>query len=322
MSLKTEKLIEWVERVESAPDPQWLIENFIQPDAAVLVSGPPTQSYKTWLAMAECLALASGQTIGGLRPTCRAGVLFLEQEGPRKSIADRFRKFERGYGVEIKDLNIQFAHREPFTLEEPASVADTIAIVRANDIKLVIIDTLSKSMRGDENSAQQVTYAMKNGVDKIRKAVPGCSVMYLHHIGKPRFNPNGGTLDIDDEVRGSSALNGFYDLHHGLRRPDVDQTYLDFTVRGNQVEEKYYTIEWTIDDEKAVFDLREKTGKYDISEKIKDKCIEAMAPEVGYTQSALAQAWNIKVPARTKQIIKSLIEEKELVYHGKKYWLP
>lgn len=317
-ALKPRKLIDWVVEQEQKPDPPWLLRDLMQADSAIQVTGPATRGHKTWWAMACSMALASGKKVELLDPMSGAmPVLYLLQEGPAKPSADRFRKLEKGLGIEVAQLPILFAHRQQFFLDDDKGMDELGMFAKLNGIKLVVIDTLAKVNRGDENSSKDIGQCMR-GIDRIRNAAKGCSIMYLHHVGKPPGEKS-GPRDIDDETRGSSALAGGYDIHLAFRKRFDSQKHLDLTVRGNQLAEKYYEVQWFIENDKASFRMGE-VEPGDVAESLKDELVEKLMTERGYSQADLERVWCIG-RAQVKQVVSKLLEEGVVSYRSKQYWL-
>ncbi|GLK68965.1 AAA family ATPase [Hansschlegelia plantiphila] len=89
-----------------------------------------------------------------------------------------------------------------------AEIADGVRMIAAmaSPLRLVVIDTAAKCMRGlDENSARDVGLAVE-GLTVIAEAAPTAMVLVLHHLAK------GGS-----SMRGSSALLGAVDLEMTVR---------------------------------------------------------------------------------------------------------
>lgn len=95
----------------------------------------------------------------------------------------------------IKSRDMQLRMDTP---EGKEALGNEIAQVRPD---VVILDPLAKFHLSDENSAQEMGAIMRVGDRWIEKY--GCSLIYVHHIGKQDFdNPRRG----GDRMRGSSAL--------------------------------------------------------------------------------------------------------------------
>lgn len=322
MALKPKQLKEWIKEVDEEPTPRFLIENIIESDAAVLVTGPATRGYKTWFLFQTALCLASGKPHSLLKPVVGEGVptLILELEGPRKPTRNRFAMLENGSGISVeKDCGDRFwfLHRPSFFLDSPENVAEIAQFIKEKGIRFIGVDTLAKAMRGDENSAKDIGDAMR-GIDQLRKSGVGCSVMYLHHLHKPNYQVQ--DEDIDSESRGSSALAGFYDIHIAKRKKFSAQKYLDVTIRANQMEEQFYTVQWHIDKEKnsAVLDMR-KVEEMKLSQEFLDTCMHQLVAERLYGKNELQRLWGIPKPT-VSDVIDRLTEEGVLEQSGARKW--
>jgi len=322
MAVKPVQLIEWIIAVDKEPTPLFLLDSLLESDAAALVTGPATRGYKTWFLFQVAMCLASGKSCSLLKPTIEEGVpvLVLELEGPRKPTRNRFAMLENGSGISLeKDCGNRFwfLHRPTFFLDSAENIAEIARFIQEKNIKFVGIDTLAKAIRGDENSAKDIGDAMR-GIDQLRKAGTGCSVMYLHHLHKPNYQVQ--DEDIDSESRGSSALAGFYDEHFAIRKKFISQKYLDLTLRANQMEEQYFTIQWHIDKEKnsAVLDMK-KVDDTKLSQEFLDSCMIKLVAERPYSKNDLQQLWGVpKITVTT--VIDQLVEEGVLEQSGTRKW--
>lgn len=114
---------------------------------------------------------------------------------------------------------------ELFLVFEPVLILDEYHVDRlvetvltvcdrcSGPVRMVVIDTLSRTMAGgDENSSQDMTYAIA-GVDEVRRKT-GAHVMLVHHCGK----------DEARGTRGHSSLRAASDTEIELHRPADDPT--------------------------------------------------------------------------------------------------
>lgn len=303
--------------MDQDPSLSWLIQDFILSDAAIQISGPATLGYKTWLAFQIAMCVASGKSVSLLKPFKPEPVLVIEVEGPRKPTRNRFTMLENASGIHVKDLdNFWFSHRDRLCIDDRSDIENVAQFVKLNGVKLVVIDTLAKVCRGDENSVKDVSNAMR-GLDLVREN--GAAILYLHHTGKP----SGERTDIDDQTRGSSALSGFYDAHLAIRRQTDAQKHLDLTVRSNEAEEAWYQILWMIDKEHnaAHLQMEKLDAKDALSEAQRDLCLLRLMPYELYTLTALKAAWGMHSNQQTKDLANTLIDENVLELRGKKYRL-
>lgn len=233
---------DWVESVKDVP--QWLLNDIFPADSNVLMTGLPKLSKKSWMSFLMAMAVATGVPIGHLVPAkpVPQGVLIIEAEDGRAQTANRWKWLAKAQGVELNDIKtLHFSHRAGILLDQDEWVETVVKFVQQNNIKLVIVDTLAMHMQGDENEVRSVTKVMR-AFSAMRQT--NASVLFLHHLTKMSEKPR----DIDQEVRGSSAIIGFYDAHWAFRQKDEDQEYNDLTIRSKAAEEKKFRVWWDINE--------------------------------------------------------------------------
>lgn len=323
MTFSPPLLREWCAEVDADPSPEWLVDDLILSDSAVLMSGAPTRSFKSWLAFQLALTVATGKAHGELRPGKElngvgAGVLVLEFEGPRKPTRNRFRMLENSNGLSVDSIdNLWFSHREERYLDDAMDVEDIVQFVRNHDIKLVIFDTFAKCSRGDENSSKDTSRTM-HGMDRLRNV--GAACMFIHHTRKPSMNQ--ANVDVDDEIRGSSALAGFYDIHLALRRRREEQAHIDLTVRSNEAEEKYYTVQWHIDgvEQTAMLDMRRVDEVGELTDTFcEERVAQILDTEKTYGKAALFRHWPDLDKHTQNQMLKRLMKMNRIEIEDNKY---
>lgn len=241
----------WMETAKDAP--RWLINDFLPADTNVLVSGPPKRGKKSYLVFNMAMALATGKTVGPFTPTnpTPQNVLILEAEGGKREAYQRIMRLCRGAKIEPTTLPIFFAHRQNISLTNPKWADIVSAFIVEHKISLLVIDTLRMHMDGDENSSEDFTY-MARAINQFREA--GAAVVYIHHVTKS----SNVERDIDEDVRGSGAITGYYDVHFALRAK-TGMTYTELTVRSKEDGDKFYEVYWDFQgegqDEKAFVEV-------------------------------------------------------------------
>lgn len=198
---------------DSAKAPDWLIWDVLEANT-VGVMFAPSQSFKSFIVMSMAHAVASGDKWCG-HDTEQGAVVYCCAEGGagarRRSLALRL---DKGYAS--GDSGQFEFDLEPIMLDSQADVSDFIAFYASrpdkNPPRLVIIDTLSMSMSGDENSKQGMGAAMA-GAQRIRDAL-GCCVLIIHHTGHGN----------SERTRGSSSLPCDADCLYSVKRPDMGDT--------------------------------------------------------------------------------------------------
>jgi len=280
-------LEEWCAQVDKETEPEWLLKRLVPSDAAVIMSGVAKRSFKTWLAFQMCLALAKGTSISKLEPTAAYNSLVLELEGARKQTRNRWKYLLSG--ADVPPGKITFIHRYPVLLDDPTWVERIKELVRTRNISFVVVDTLAKASRADENSARDVGNVMR-AIDAIRQAKLGCTVLYLHHLKKPG-DPE-LEIDIDDEVRGSSALQGFYDTHLALRKASSRSDSINLIARHKDDEERQFVVHWDIDKELSTAALQMDELSIDnLDADLLDNCAKCLLAGESYGVRDLCRAW-------------------------------
>lgn len=193
------------EEVENQPPPSWLIPNLVVQGGLTVLYGAPGAG-KSFAAL-DLIAI----------PAAKQGiVIYVAAEG-QGGLGSRLKAAKLAAGVSA--TNLYFLGR-PVMLDDPATVKKLMesideAFSPTVELKLIVIDTLARSLGGaDENSATEVGKFI-SGIDSLR-AKYGCAVLVLHHSAK-RHNR---------VERGSGALRGAADTMIFLGRRSKDSVLL------------------------------------------------------------------------------------------------
>lgn len=289
----------WAEWAIKQPEPLWLIQDWVPGDSQVIISGQAKTAYKTWLAMALAIAAASGKEVFGFKPTNTAGVpvTFIELEGASKATEERFRMILNAAGLTYADVekNLRFSHREPIKVDNPVWVDNVSAHINYHQVKLVIVDTLARAHRGDENSARDVATVV-DAFDTWSRLDAHPTVMFLHHIRKRPSGSNRDADSIDEDLRGSSALGGMYSAHIGIRhRTGPGQQFLDIETSFKDGQNGKYVGSWTIDQANCTAALRVDPvdGRTGPPEYVTAGNLEALVPGATYPIRNLSKLWGM-----------------------------
>lgn len=177
--------------IENAPEyTDWLVPDLLTANELFLLAAPP-RAGKSLLAMALAYAVATGTKFLD-RPCTQGKVLYINLEDSDTKIKER----ETAQGWD-EDLPVYWVDR--FKLDEWSDLAD---LVEEQDIRLFIIDTLSRAKNTDtaENSAEMSQLLEPFQTLCRDKGVTG---LLIHHTGKV---PEGGKVDPFETIRGSSAI--------------------------------------------------------------------------------------------------------------------
>jgi Bifunctional DNA primase/polymerase, N-terminal/AAA domain/Primase C terminal 2 (PriCT-2) len=184
------------------PKPRWLVEGMLVEGELAVVYGPP-KAGKTFLVLDLALSVATGAEFHGGREVGAPGpVLYVIGEGNDELFGERVRAWCDARGLPLPDDSfLAVADRPDITKLD--DVAELIGI--GAKPKLIILDTLSRTMVGDENSPADMA-AYVRGCDRLR-AETGAAVVVAHHEGKDASRgPMGhtklrGALDTATEIQ-------------------------------------------------------------------------------------------------------------------------
>lgn len=185
-----------VQELHDQPEPSWLVENHVT-DGLTVMYGPPG-SGKTFLALDWALSIATGAQWMGY-DTLHAPVVYVSGEGSG-GLARRVAAWQSVRQRFDPRLWFVIGTVQLTSREDVVSLRDDVVQVGA---KLVVVDTLARSMAGaDENDASDMGLVVQ-GLDWIRRD-HGCAGLVVHHSGVEKGRPRGSTAlfgAADTQVR-------------------------------------------------------------------------------------------------------------------------
>ena len=177
----------------------WLVKNWIQADALVMVHGP-SGGGKTFVVLDWCLRMAGGIEQWAGQKVRAANVVYLAGEG-HHGLRGRIAAWKVHTGV--GKLNMWLS-RDGCNLNTAAGYIRVFDSVRSlpERPKVIVVDTLHRFLLGDENSSQDA----KGMLDACSSLMAdfGCSVILVHHTGV--------SDEVQHRARGSSAWRGALDI--------------------------------------------------------------------------------------------------------------
>lgn len=185
-----------------------LIEGVVRRAHVISLAGKGKGS-KTWTAIQLAVAVATGGewfVNSGFK--CAQGcVLYIDPELDSKSLDNRFKEVALARGDDPADIErrvMQWPLRGVLTSKgEPPCIEDIAKDVCARcnygDFDLVVIDSASCFVNGDENSSHDMRafFAQANVISEAT----GATVLLVHHMGKGAK----GDVDSIERSRGSSV---------------------------------------------------------------------------------------------------------------------
>ena len=177
------------------------------PQTGLTVLFGPSGTGKTWAAVDMSLSAATGREWGGLYQCLRTRTLYLSTEAP--AVTDRrVRDWVEHYGFDLGNLMAegwlhfsagQLARRQAhesqsmqLDLDSPEAVAAVVGYVEANEIGLVVLDTLSTARTGEEDDNTETNRMLR----EIKPLWQGRALLLVHHPtkGDPRNMRGAGSI--------------------------------------------------------------------------------------------------------------------------------
>lgn len=246
LPFKVQQLADWLEEMRQSESVPWLLEGLVPAQGITIITGrQKKEGHKSWLARLMSVSMASGKPFAELKPTSPTPVWYIDREGAPKLTQEAWDMLGTGmaFSYEWTRPNLHYTSMGAFFLTEKMHVDAACRYVVEHGIKCVIVDTFAKSFIGDENDASVVGAALR-GVAKIQNA--GAAVVIVHHLRKGQLSVKGTEPMPDEDIRGSGALAGGYDMHLAVRRyAELDNTML-LLYGGKYAEWKAAELHWDI----------------------------------------------------------------------------
>ncbi len=187
--------------IEATRPSDWAIRGVI--GGLSVLWGPPG-SYKTFLSIGMGVCVAAGRTWFG-HQVKEGPVLYVLGEGGLDLFRRRAGEAARHFQVDLKSLPL-WVRGEALDLSSPKALYQSGAMAHWDIISpsLIIVDTLSRCLPGDENK-QEVMQGFVGCMDLLRDRYQA-TVLVIHHEGRS------GT------VRGSTVLPGAVDVSIHVER--------------------------------------------------------------------------------------------------------
>lgn len=195
-----------VDALLKQPRVEWLVKGVLPVGGFAVLFGE-SGAGKTFLILDLVLALARGVDWCN-RKVCPGGVLYVAGEGSA-GFGQRLQAYEKHHDVDLSHVPFGAIVAGVALLDgDAARVIEACCRMRhaGHPIKLVVLDTLNRSMGGgDENSSQDMGKYIRAVGDIARET--GATVLVVHHTGK----------DLTRGARGHSSLRAAVDTELELR---------------------------------------------------------------------------------------------------------
>ena len=193
---------------EKNKDVDWLVKNLVPANSGGMLFGA-SGTFKSFVAIDLAMHVAHGLDWVG-KPTKKGYVLYVASEGGT-GIIRRFKAWNMHQGVDMP-MNVGVCSI-PLILNLKEEVETLTRAIEKLEEKptLVIIDTLSQTFIGDENSSSDIAAYLRTINQEIRARF-NTTVLIVHHTG----------YSTTERPRGSSALIANMDFLIGCHRVDPE----------------------------------------------------------------------------------------------------
>ena len=282
------------------PPPNWVVDKLIPDESITIMSALPAHC-KTWLAFDIAIHVAHGEPLFGQIKTKQTKALIVDEE----SGLPRLRKRLQMLGIADDEQSITVASKKGFKITE-ASAKSLVAYCEANDVGLVLFDSLTRLHDADENSAKEMAVVMNDFAQLTRK---GIAVILIHHNRKPApFGSGGGAT----EMRGSVDIWAAVDAQISLKRSD---NRITVTQNKNRDAEEMapFNLEVHTEEDRFWFEYRGDAPK-ELKPKQAEELIRGLLePDKRLYQGEIITALSDKAGEHAVvEALKAMVERKEL----------
>ncbi|MEW6586254.1 MAG: AAA family ATPase [Nitrospirota bacterium] len=188
---------------------RWTVKKWI-PESARLIEifGPP-DTYKSFIALDVALSIATGLDWHG-HPVKQCRVVYIAAEG-QSGILKREKAWLAYHGLNSDELDLFTILPLPCLIDIPRELdvlIEALTQLPEPPVGFIVIDTLARSMTGDENSTSDMGKVV-NACARLSEETGHAQIALVHHTGK----------DEARGPRGALALTGATDVLIGVQKP-------------------------------------------------------------------------------------------------------
>jgi len=190
---------------------EWRIECLLPKEGVGILAGPAGYG-KSWMLLDLAIECARGGKWLGHFMTTSCNILYVDEESSSGLLRKRLRKLLGAKKLPANGQKAYFCVGQGICLTKPGSVERLRQLIDALRPGLVIVDSLIRVHRAEENSASDMSqvFAVVKGL--VREF--GCSFLFADHQRKPS---NWG-VSLDLMLRGSSEKTAFVDTLLSLQK--------------------------------------------------------------------------------------------------------
>lgn len=204
-------------------DEEWLIDRVLPAEGFTFIVGAESTG-KSFYTLTIANAVVTQTPWLNQFPVKRTtSVLFIDKENSRRRTQNRLKGLNITADTGEKIFRVLMP--ENFNLlekGEPSPLAKSLSIkVKELSIGLIILDSFTDFMVGNENSSEDVQVFF----DTMRSLFPGLAILVLHHENKPS---QGITRTSSQRVRGSTNITA--QIVSGFRSYSIPKTVNEFVL--------------------------------------------------------------------------------------------
>ncbi len=208
------------------PPMSWLVDGLL-PRSGVAVLASEPGAGKSFVALDLALRVATGQTTWlGADVLEHGAVAYIALEG-HQGLGQRARAWQKAHPA-TGDARLELVtwSDDGALLRRASTFTDELRRCRDRHgrLALVVIDTMTLAIDGDENNAETISPALRQLIAAAKEL--DCCILVLHHIRKAAPGGRPSRMSLGD-VRGSGAFVGNTDAVLALeRRPGREERAL------------------------------------------------------------------------------------------------
>jgi hypothetical protein len=191
----------------------WSVEGILPREGAAILAGPAGYG-KSWMLLDLAIEHCRGGKWLGRFATTAGRVLYLDEESSPALLGHRLKKLLAGKKTAAEAIDLHLMVGRGLSFSDPASVEQLRGIIEHLRPKLIVVDSLIRVHRADENSASDMAAVFAIIKDLIRSH--GCAFLLADHQRKPKHF----STSLDLLLRGSSEKAAFVDSLLSLTRRD------------------------------------------------------------------------------------------------------
>ena len=201
------------------PNIEYLIDNILPKGMITIIFGQG-ESFKTGFSLYLALCLATGKDTFLYKTNKKSKVLWIDEEMGITGLKQKVSRLSKGLGINYEEFKDSFIYKSitGFKLDDENTYEMLEQEIIQQKIDVIFIDSIARTMLGDENSVKDV----RKIHDVIRKLISktGVTFITIHHITK---SSNGLNLQ---SLRGSGDFGNQVDMALGMRCVGKDKFLL------------------------------------------------------------------------------------------------